>query len=192
MADTDNMQDYFSGLAGQGLGVTAVPNDWSPDSAWAPAQPAQVTVNRAPEGAGDTGVGGAAPAPALQAPPAPPPSGLGSLFSAMWPAPAAAAPAGVPGAAPGWQQGAIGLGLGLLRSNPFNRFGSALEGYQRGAAADVARQQLVNQYGYQQQQLGIQGAQLGLQRERLGLERELAYKPQVQFRQNEETGEWEA
>jgi hypothetical protein len=31
-----------------------------------------------------------------------------------------------------------------------------------------------------------------LQREQMGLQRELAYKPQVQFRQNEETGEWEA
>jgi hypothetical protein len=91
--------------------------------------------------------------------------------------------------APGWQQGAVGLGLGLLSGNPFNKWGRALEGYQRGAAADVARQQLANTYGYQQQSLA-QTARL--QREHMALQRELAYKPQVTFRQNEETGDWEA
>jgi len=78
-----------------------------------------------------------------------------------------------------------GLGLGLLAGNPFNRYGAALQGYQRGAAADLARQGQVNQYAYQQ-------AELGIQRQRLAQERELAYRPQVQFRLNEDTGEWDA
>src|SRR5215475_2173181 len=118
MADGD-MQDYFSGLAGQGLGVTSVPNDWSPDSAWAPAQPAQVTVNAAPEGAGGGGYG--PPATTAPAPPAmqAPPSGLGSLFSAMWPT-CAAVPARVPCTAAGWQQFANGRERALLSGNPFN------------------------------------------------------------------------
>ena len=85
MADTDPMQDYFSGLAGQGLGVTSVPNDWSPDSAWGSSQPAQVTVNAAPpSGAGGGGYG--PPAQPMQAPappPAPPSSGFGSWFGLL-------------------------------------------------------------------------------------------------------------
>src|SRR5215475_16044095 len=114
-----------------------------------------------------------------------PSSGLGSWLSLFGGGQPAAPQAGT---APGWQQAAAGLGLGLLSGNPFNKWGAALEGYQRGAAADVARQQMTNQYSYQQQALK-QTADLA--RERMGLERELAYKPQVQFRQNEE-GEWEA
>jgi hypothetical protein len=104
--------------------------------------------------------------------------------------------AGTPGAAPGMNQSMIGLGLGMLGGNIFNKWGPALRGYQTGAAADLARQQQVNTYGYQQQELGLRRDQMAqterLERERLGLQRELAYKPQVQFRQNEETGEWEA
>src|SRR5215472_2063436 len=196
MADGD-IQDYYAGLTGglQGLGGTPVPQDWAP-----PATP--ITVNpQAPPDVGnayalDPGsnavAGAAGPAVAsgnggtiggiL--------SGLGSWFGGG--GSGQAAPAGQPGAAPGWQQGAIGLGLGLLSGNPFNKWGPALSGYQRGAAADLARQQQVNQYNYQQQQLGIQRGHLGLESQRLALTRELAYKPQVQFRQNEETGEWEA
>lgn len=180
------MSDWYSNIGGTyGLGNAGMPADWAPE-------PAQVTVNpaapNAAPGAADAYArqGGGPPPPA--APPPPPTSGLGSWFGLLGGGGAAPA-APQAGTAPGWQQGAVGLGLGLLSGNPFNKWGKALEGYQRGAAADVARQQLANTYGYQQQSLA-QTAQL--QREHMQLQRELAYKPQVQFRQNEETGEWEA
>jgi|SRR5215472_12515713 len=189
MADGD-IQDYYAGLTGglQGLGGTPVPSDWAP-------QPTPITVNpQAPPDVGDAyamdpgtnAVAGAA-GPAVASGQG---STIGGILSGLgsWMGGGGsgqAAPAGQPGAAPGWQQGAIGLGLGMLAGNPFNKWGPALSGYQRGAAADLARQQQINQYNYQQQGLGIQ-------RDRLALARELAYKPQVQFRQNEETGEWEA
>jgi hypothetical protein len=87
--------------------------------------------------------------------------------------------AGTPGAAPGINQSMIGLGLGMLGGNVFNKWGPALRGYQTGAAADLARQQQVNQYGYQQQSLA-------LQREHMGLQRELAYRPQIHYQTYED------
>ena len=104
--------------------------------------------------------------------------------------------AGTPGAAPGINQSMIGLGLGMLSGNPFNKWGAAMRGYQTGAAADLARQQQVNTYGYQQQELALRRAQMAqtadLQRKQMELQRDIAFKPQMQFRQNEETGDWEA
>jgi hypothetical protein len=77
----------------------------------------------------------------------------------------------------------IGLGLGMLGGNIFNKWGPALRGYQTGAAADLARQQQVNTYGYQQQSLA-QTAQL--QREHMALQRELANKPQIHYQAYED------
>src|SRR5215475_9447405 len=105
-----------------------------------------------------------------------PSSGLGSWLSLFGGGQPAAPQAGT---APGWQQAAAGLGLGLLSGNPFNKWGAALEGYQRGAAADVTRQQMANQYAYQQQQLA-QRAQL--QREEMKLRRDIANMPPSSIR----------
>jgi hypothetical protein len=209
MADED-MQNYFSGLTGQGLGVTSIPNDWSyeADPGWAPQAPAQVTVNpqaRPDVGsayARDTGgddttgtnaVAGAAGAPTTTG------AGLGGIFGglgSLFGGGTTATPAARPGSAPGMNQSMIGLGLGMLGGNIFNKWGPALRGYQTGAAADLARQQQVNTYGYQQQELGLRRAQMAqtaeLQRQQMQLQRDIAFKPQVQFRQNEDTGEWEA
>jgi len=200
MADGD-IQDYYAGLTGglQGLGGTPLPSDWAP-------QATPITVNpQAPPDVGDAyalDTSGSAGTNATAGAVGPAVAsgngstiggilgGLGSWFGSG--GTGQAAPAGQPGAAPGWQQGAIGLGLGLLSGNPFNKWGGALRGYQTGAAADLARQQQVNQYNYQQQQLGVQRGHLGIAQQELALRRELAYKPQVQFRQNEETGEWDA
>jgi len=189
MADDDYMRNYFGGLTGGGFGTTTVPNEWAYNAPedWT-AQPARVTVTRpvqAAPGPPSNYLPNYRQEPPPEPPPPPAPTGLGSWFSLLGGGQPAAPQ---PGTAPGWQQAAAGLGLGLLSGNPFNKWGAALEGYQRGAAADVARQQMTNQYSYQQQALK-QTADLA--RERMGLERELAYKPQVQFRQNEE-GEWEA
>ena len=104
--------------------------------------------------------------------------------------------AGTPGAAPSINQSMVGLGLGMLSGNPFNKWGAAMRGYQTGAAADLARQQQVNQYGYQQQELALRRAQMAqtaeLQRQQMQLSRDIAFKPQVQFHLNEDTGDWDA
>src|SRR5262245_30943823 len=67
----------------------------------------------------------AAPAPA----PASPWAGLGSIFGG----------GGGAQSSPGMSQGMIGLGLGLLAGNPFDRYSAALKGYQAGASQDEAR-----------------------------------------------------
>src|SRR5262245_51489027 len=158
------MADLFSpdeialitGQYGQGLGVQT-PQGWGP-------QPAGST-----DAAASTDGDGAAAAPA--APAATPWGGLGSLLG------------GGGGRGPGMSQGMIGLGLGLLAGNPFDRYSAALKGYQAGASQDEARWAQQQNEAYRQQALAQQAA---LQQQHMALQRELAYKPQVHFAEEED------
>src|SRR5215475_5420770 len=110
------MADLFSpdeialitGNYGRGLGVQT-PQGWGPQSA-------------SPDAAGIGMSDGGDQAPAPAAPPTSPWGGLGSMLG------------GGAARGPGMSQGMIGLGLGLLAGNPFDRYGAALKGYQAGAS----------------------------------------------------------
>jgi len=90
-----------------------------------------------------------------------------STTPAPTPAPAPAPPSpttGLGGGGP-WQSLA-GLGLGMLAGNPFNKWGAAMQGYQRGAAADQAAAAQAETARYHQQQLQLHRDQMA-QSERL-------------------------
>jgi len=61
----------------------------------------------------------------------------------------------------------IGLGMGLLAGNQFDRWGPAMKGYQVGASEDLKAQQLERDRALRQQQLAMQRA--GLDREPEGI-----------------------
>ena len=129
--------------------------------------------------------------PAAPAPPPPPQgqgTGLGGVFSML----GGGGGGGQGTTQPGMSQGMIGLGLGMLAGNPFNKWGAALQGYQRGAAADVARAQQAEAAKYHQQELAVPRAQMAqtlqMHREELQRQRDLmqqqytiAMKPQMHF-----------
>jgi hypothetical protein len=179
--------DPYGGTVGGEAAPLGLGNAVPPTPPQPPAPPPQAAYAQAPA---------PAPAAATTQPAASGLAGLFGLFGGGLGGGGVTTTAGTPGAAPGMSQSMIGLGLGMLGGNPFNKWGPALRGYQTGAAADLARQQQVNTYGYQQQELGLRRAQMAqtaqLQREQMGLQRDIAFRPQVSFHQNEETGEWEA
>ena len=158
--DPDLMMSSVAGMGGEaapiGLGPAPTPGNADPQAAYAQAP---------------------APTPPPVAPPQSQAGGLGSLFGLFGAGGQGAAPA-ADATRPGWQQGAIGLGLGMLAGNPFDRWGPALKGYQAGAAQDVARAQQAETAKYHQQSLA-QTAEL--QRQHMALQRELAYRPQLHF-----------
>jgi hypothetical protein len=70
----------------------------------------------------------------------------------------------------------------LLAGNPFNKWGPALQGYQRGAAADLAARTQAQNEAYRQQELALRKTALGQQYE-------IAMKPQISFHVDPNTDE---
>ena len=141
-----------------GLGPAPTPGNADPQAAYAYQPPAAPAPPPSPQGQG---------------------GGLGGLFSMCGGGSGLGGGQAADATKPGWQQGVIGLGLGLLAGNPFNKWGAALQGYQRGAAADVTRAQQAENVRYH-------GQELEMRRQALALQRELAYKPQFHFGEYED------